>query len=67
MAIAGLTAAFEQLKILVAECEADCVKSGGGNVSAGVRLRSKMQDIKKQAQIIRDEIMKIRESPGTPS
>ena len=39
--------AYEQLKALVAEIEADVNKAEGGNKAAGTRVRKQMQDIKK--------------------
>ena len=55
---------YEDLKALVAECEADINKAEGGNKAAGTRVRKSMQDIKNAAQEVRKRILEIRSEPG---
>jgi hypothetical protein len=52
--------AYESLKQLIAEIEADISKAEGGNKAAGTRVRKQMQDIKKAAQAVRNAILEIR-------
>ena len=52
--------AYEDLKQLVIEIEADVNKAEGGNKAAGTRCRKQMQDIKKAAQAVRNTILEIR-------
>ncbi len=52
--------AYENLKALVAEIEADINKAQGGNKAAGTRVRKQMQEIKKAAQVVRNSILEIR-------
>jgi len=52
--------AYEELKVLVAEIEADINKAEGGNKAAGTRVRKQMQAIKKAAQGVRNAILEIR-------
>lgn len=52
--------AYENLKVLVTEIEADIEKAQGGNKAAGTRVRKQMQDIKKAAQEVRNSILEIR-------
>jgi len=52
--------AYEDLKTLVSEIEADVSKAAGGNKAAGTRVRKQMQDIKKAAQTVRNCILEIR-------
>ena len=54
--------AYEDLKVLVAEIEADVCKAEGGNKAAGTRVRKQMQDVKKSAQAVRNSILEIRSS-----
>jgi len=51
---------YENLKVLVAEIEADLNKAEGGNKAAGTRVRKQMQNIKKAAQEVRNKILEIR-------
>ena len=51
---------YENLKVLVAEIEADINKAEGGNKAAGTRVRKQMQEIKKAAQAVRSAILEIR-------
>lgn len=55
--------AYEKLKALVAEIEADVNKAEGGNKAAGTRVRKQMQDIKKAAQTVRNTILELRSTP----
>ena len=52
--------AYEELKGLVTEIEADINKAEGGNKAAGTRVRKQMQAIKKTAQAVRGGILEIR-------
>lgn len=51
---------YEDLKVLVAEIEADISKAEGGNKAAGTRVRKQMQRIKQAAQLVRNSILEIR-------
>ncbi|MHC4430903.1 MAG: histone H1 [Planctomycetota bacterium] len=51
---------YEDLKVLVAEIEADINKAEGGNKAAGTRVRKQMQRIKQAAQLVRNSILEIR-------
>jgi hypothetical protein len=56
---------YETLKRMVTEVEDDLNKAAGGNKAAGTRVRKKMQDIKAEAQKIRQRILEGREAePG---
>lgn len=54
--------AYEDLKQLVAEVEADINKAEGGNKAAGTRVRKQMQAIKQASQNVRNTILEIRSS-----
>jgi hypothetical protein len=54
--------AYEDLKQLVAEIEADINKAEGGNKAAGTRVRKQMQTIKQAAQNVRNTVLEIRSS-----
>ena len=51
---------YEDLKAMVAECEADINKAEGGNKAAGTRVRKQMQRVKQAAQSVRNKILEIR-------
>lgn len=51
---------YEDLKALVAECEADISKAIGGNKAAGTRVRKQMQQVKQAAQTVRSRVLEIR-------
>ena len=51
---------YEDLKVLVAEIEADINKAEGGNKAAGTRVRKQMQAIKQAAQNVRNRILELR-------
>jgi len=51
---------YEDLKVLVAEIEADINKAEGGNKAAGTRVRKQMQNVKQAAQSVRSRIVEIR-------
>ena len=51
---------YDNLKVLVAEIEADLNKAEGGNKAAGTRVRKQMQSIKQAAQLVRNKILEIR-------
>jgi hypothetical protein len=52
--------AYEDLKALVAEIEADVNKAEGGNKAAGTRVRKQMQKIKQACQTVRSSVLEIR-------
>ena len=57
---------YETLKRMVTEVEDDLSKAIGGNKAAGTRVRKKMQEIKSEAQKIRQKILENRETePGS--
>ena len=51
---------YENLKVLIAEIEADISKAEGGNKAAGTRVRKQMQQIKLAAQLVRNRVLEIR-------
>ena len=51
---------YEDLKVLVAEIEADISKAEGGNKAAGTRVRKQMQKIKQASQSVRNCVLEIR-------
>jgi hypothetical protein len=51
---------YEDLKVMVAEIEADISKAEGGNKAAGTRVRKQMQKVKQAAQLVRNRILEIR-------
>jgi hypothetical protein len=51
---------YEDLKIMVAEIEADISKAEGGNKAAGTRVRKQMQKIKQASQLVRNRVLEIR-------
>ncbi|MFN9977812.1 MAG: histone H1 [Phycisphaerae bacterium] len=53
--------AFEKLKKIIAEAEADVLKFDGGNKAAGTRVRKSMQDVKSAAQEIREKVLENRD------
>ncbi|HEX8875767.1 MAG TPA: histone H1 [Phycisphaerales bacterium] len=53
--------AFEKLKKIIAEAEADVLKFDGGNKAAGTRVRKAMQDVKAAAQEIREKVLENRD------
>jgi len=57
---------YDTLKRLVAEVEDDLSKAVGGNKAAGTRVRKKMQEIKAEAQKIRQRILENRETEPAP-
>lgn len=52
---------YESLKRMVTEVEDDLNKAVGGNKAAGTRVRKRMQEIKAEAQKIRQRILENRE------
>lgn len=52
---------YESLKQMVTEVEEDLNKAIGGNKAAGTRVRKKMQEIKAEAQKIRQRILENRD------
>jgi hypothetical protein len=55
--------AFDRLKALVAEVEADVLKVDKGNKAAGTRVRKLMQDIKSAAQEVRIKVLEEKAKP----
>lgn len=53
---------YDNLKRFVSEVEDDLNKAVGGNKAAGTRVRKKMQEIKAEAQKIRQRILENREA-----
>ncbi|MCJ7693251.1 MAG: hypothetical protein MUO22_07530 [Sedimentisphaerales bacterium] len=51
---------YEDLKVLVAEIEADVSKAEGGNKAAGTRVRKQMQRLKQASQVVRNRVLEIR-------
>ncbi|HYF14740.1 MAG TPA: hypothetical protein VD971_06675 [Phycisphaerales bacterium] len=56
---------FERLEQIVAEAKGDYMKWKGGNKAAGTRVRKSMQDIKAQAQVIREKVLEARDGSET--
>ncbi len=52
---------FDKLKEIVAACADDMDKFGKGNKAAGTRIRKSMQEIKAQAQVVRQAVLAKRE------
>jgi len=52
---------FDELKKVIENCTEDIAKFEGGNKAAGTRVRKAMQDIKAQAQVVRQVVLKKRE------
>jgi len=53
---------FDKMKEILEGCSEDIEKFDRGNKSAGTRIRKAMQDIKKQAQEVRQAVLKTREA-----
>ena len=53
--------AYDRLKGLVAEVDADLAKVDSGNKAAGTRVRKQMQEIKKAAQDVRQAVLELRD------
>lgn len=53
---------YERLKQVVAEIDEDVQKAKGGNKAAGTRVRGAMQDVKKIAQEIRQQVLELRDA-----
>lgn len=54
---------FERLEQLLSDGKQDWLKWKGGNKTAGTRVRKAMQDIKAQAQVIREKVLESRDEP----
>lgn len=52
---------FDQLMAIVEAAQKDVEKADKGNKAAGTRVRKAMQDIKKQAQAVRQDVLSMRE------
>jgi predicted transcriptional regulator len=53
---------FDEIKQKIAEVESDVRKFNDGNNAAGGRVRKAMQDIKKLAQDLRQEVLTVKEA-----
>lgn len=51
---------FQDLESLIASASEDDVKFEKGNAAAGTRLRKKMQEVKKLAQEIRENVSDVK-------
>lgn len=47
---------FQDLESLIASASEDAAKFEKGNKTSGTRLRKKMQEVKKLAQAVREEV-----------
>lgn len=56
---------FDTLKGLLTKVEDDYAKARSGNQAAGTRVRSVMQEIRKTAKTVRDEMLEFREKSRT--
>lgn len=56
---------LDQMAQLVESVREDYGKAKGGNKAAGTRVRKTMQDVKKMAQEIRQEMLESRDGEGS--
>ena len=56
-----VTTPFDGLKGLLTTVEEDHKKAQEGNQAAGTRVRSVMQEVRKAAQVVRKEMLALRE------
>lgn len=49
---------FDKMKEIIENCTADVEKFDSGNKAAGTRVRKVMQEIKSQAQAVRQSVLK---------
>lgn len=56
---------LDQMAQLIESIREDYGKAKGGNKAAGTRVRKTMQDVKKMAQDIRQEMLESRDSEGS--
>lgn len=61
MEMASLAEDFADLKKAVEDTSVDVERAGEGNKAAGTRVRKAMQAIKHQAQVVRQNVLKMRE------
>jgi len=52
---------YQQLKDMIASAEDDVQKAAAGNKTAGTRVRKHMQEVKSQAQQLRQEVLNNRD------
>jgi hypothetical protein len=52
---------YETLQQILNEGKGDWDKFKGGNKAAGTRVRKIMQDVKAQAQVVREKVLESRE------
>jgi hypothetical protein len=58
---------YEQIEQILASGKDDWMKWKGGNKAAGTRVRKIMQDVKAQAQVVRERVLETREAEGKKS
>lgn len=51
---------FENIRLTIVSAQEDAEKFSKGNSSAGTRLRKKMQEVKKLAQEIRENVSDVK-------
>ena len=56
---------LEQMAQMIESIREDYGKAKGGNKAAGTRVRKTMQDVKKLAQEIRQEMLESRDGEGS--
>jgi len=56
---------FDRLLEIVEAAKIDVPKAENGNKAAGTRVRKDMQEMKKLAQVIRKDILGLREAAGS--
>jgi len=56
---------LDQMVQMLESIRDDYSKAKGGNKAAGTRVRKTMQDVKKQAQEIRQEMLESRDGEGS--
>lgn len=57
---------YDRLEQIITEGKQDWLKFKGGNKAAGTRVRKVMQDIKAQAQVVREKVLENREGDPKP-
>ncbi len=56
-----VAAAYSKLKEIIESCAGDIAKFESGNKAAGTRVRKAMQEVKAQAQAVRQSVLKKRD------
>ena len=57
---------YDRLEQILTEGKQVWLKFKGGNKAAGTRVRKVMQDIKAQAQVVREKVLENREGDPKP-